>query len=134
MRNLISGICFAMGAFALMAEIPAEYYSVLEGKSGEALKLAVKEAAMPADFTVISYGSAAGETWSAFEKTDVRVVGGDLIWRDMYSNRIVYVATGHDAMNIEHSVANSWWGGKNGSREAYSDLFHLNPSATDTCL
>lgn len=131
MRNLISGICFAMGAFALMAEIPAEYYSVLEGKSGEALKLAVKEAAMPADFTVISYGSAAGETWSAFEKTDVRVVGGDLIWRDMYSNRIVYVATGHDAMNIEHSVANSWWGGKNGSREAYSDLFHLNPSDAD---
>jgi endonuclease I len=29
-------------------------------------------------------------------------------------------------MNIEHSVAKSWWGGTNNN--AYKDLYHLNPS------
>ena len=29
-------------------------------------------------------------------------------------------------MNIEHSVANSCWGGS--KNDAYKDLFHLNPS------
>ncbi|MDE6340282.1 MAG: endonuclease, partial [Muribaculaceae bacterium] len=117
-----------MASLAVFAEVPAGYYAGLEGKSGAELKAAVKTAAQPNGFAVVSYGT---DTWSAFTKTDVRLIGEDLVWRDMYSNRMIYVNAGHDGMNIEHSVANSWWGGKNGSRDAYSDLFHLNPSDAD---
>lgn len=128
MKKLMTVICLSATALLMMAEVPAGYYSSLEGKKGTELKAAVKAAAQPEGFAVVSYGN---DTWAAFAKTDVRLVNNELIWRDMYSNRMVYVATGHDALNIEHSVANSWWGGKAGSRDAYSDLFHLNPSDAD---
>lgn len=111
-----------------LAEIPAGYYDSLEGKAGADLKAAVKSCARPESFSIVSYGN---DTWSVFARTDVRIAEGRQIWRDMYSNRMVYVETGHDGMNIEHSVANSWWGGKNGCIEAYSDLHHLNPSDGD---
>ena len=128
MKNILIGFCLTAASAVAMAEIPAGYYTALEGKSGAELKAAVKAAAQPAGFTVVSYNSG---TWKAFAQTDVRLIEGDLIWRDMYSNRMVYVSTGHDCMNIEHSVANSWWGGDKGSHEAYCDLFHLNPSDAD---
>lgn len=132
MKNLFLGLSLTLGAFSLMAEIPAGYYSTLEGKSGAALKQAVKAVCRPADFITPAYGSGEDGTWTAFENTDVRVVNGQKIWWDMYSNRIVYVSTGHDAFNIEHSVPNSWWGAKAGCLEAYQDLMHLNPSDADT--
>lgn len=131
MKNLFLGLSLTFGAFALCAEIPAGYYSSLEGKSGEALRQAVKAVCRPADFVTPEYNKEGG-TWTAFEKTDVREINGQKIWWDMYSNRIVYVATGHDAFNIEHSVPNSWWGAKAGCLEAYQDLMHLNPSDADT--
>ena len=49
----------------------------------------------------------------------------------MYSNVMETVANGHNGLNIEHSVPNSWWGGKTGSNEAYCDLHLLNPSNSD---
>ncbi|MDE6329412.1 MAG: endonuclease [Muribaculaceae bacterium] len=99
-------------------------YSVLNGLKGAALKNAVKQLALP--HTEIAYGDA---TWEVFAHSDVRVIGGREAWFDMYSNRIVYVTNGHAALNIEHSVANSWWGGKKNA--AYKDLHHLNPSDAD---
>ena len=48
------------------------------------------------------------------------------IWWDMYSNTLVPIET-HDGLNIEHSVANSWFGAK-AAKDPYADLFHLNPS------
>lgn len=130
MRKLISGMMMAAGALALMAEAPAGYYSLLEGKSGSALKEAVKRVAIPDDFVSIVYGdgNTSFKTWQAFELTDVRMVGGKAAWWDMYSNKLIYVENGHSSLNIEHSVANSWWGGLAGSEQAYQDLFHLNPS------
>lgn len=130
MRKLISGMMMAAGALALMAETPAGYYSLLEGKSGSALKEAVKRVAIPDDFVSIVYGdgNTSFKTWQAFELTDVRMVGGKAAWWDMYSNKLIYVESGHSSLNIEHSVANSWWGGLAGSEQAYQDLFHLNPS------
>lgn len=128
MKKISILLMLASGMASMMAEVPEGYYSSLEGKKGDELKNAVKAVAMPEDFEVVSYGE---DTWAAFQKTDVRTVEGRQIWRDMYSNRMVYVLTGHDGLNIEHSVANSWWGGKNGSRDAYSDLMHLNPSDAD---
>lgn len=130
MKNLFLGLSLTLGAFSLMAEIPAGYYSTLEGKSGAALKQAVKAVCRPADFVTPEYNKEGG-TWTAFETTDVRIINGKKIWWDMYSNRIVYVSSGHDAFNIEHSVPKSWWGEK-ACLEAYQDLMHLNPSDADT--
>ena len=122
MRALVTTICGMMAVTSVLAEIPAGYYDKLDGKSGDALADAI--AAMADGHSVVTYNT---KTWNAFEKTDVRVIDGKECWWDMYSNNIVWLPA-HDALNIEHSVANSWWGGKNGSTEAYSDLFHLNPS------
>ncbi len=110
------------GAMTALAEAPDGYYKSLEGLSGSELAAAV--AKLSASHTQITYGD---KTWNAFTTTDVVEIEGREAWRDMYSNNIVY-CPGHDAMNIEHSVANSWWGGKSGSGKAYADLFHLNPS------
>lgn len=106
----------------LFAAVPSNYYNSLDGKNGESLETAIRTLA--AGHTVVTYNT---KTWSAFEKTDVREYNGKQVWWDMYSNNIVYTGE-HGALNIEHAVANSWWGGKNGSNAAYSDLFLLNPS------
>lgn len=133
-------ISFLSSAAINMAEIPAGYYSVLEGKSGDALREAVKTAALPADYFLVKYGDADNsdpndgydhtpiKTWQVFATSDVRTINGIQVWWDMYSNQIAKVAEGHSSMNIEHSVANSWWGGKDANVQAYSDLIHLNPS------
>lgn len=112
-----AGVMAAMGAGAAQAVD----YSGLNGKSGASLKQAVK--ALAGGHTVISYGD---KTWGAFETTDVREYMGQEIWYDMYSNKLVPVSSGHSSLNIEHSVANSWWGGL--KNDAYKDIHHLNPS------
>lgn len=121
MKNSISFASLALTAFCMAAAVPQGYYSGLEGKKKSDLKAAAKSASR--QHTVISYGD---NTWNAFETTDTRTVGGKLCWWDMYSDNNVAVSNGHPGMNIEHSVANSWWGGT--KNDAYKDLFHLNPS------
>ncbi len=106
------------------AEIPEGYYSALEGKSSVALRNAAKATAN--GHKRITYSSG---TWEAFAKTDVRMVNGKEAWWDMYSNLIVYLP-GHNGLNIEHSVAQSWWGGGHNNDQG-CDLFHLNPSEAD---
>lgn len=108
------------------AAVPSGYYDSLKGKSGETLKEAVKKVIRTMDFTRITYGES---TWDAFRRTDVRIIDGMEVWWDMYSNALV-TTDGHDGMNIEHSVANSWFGGK-AALNPYSDLFHLNPSNSE---
>ena len=103
------------------AAIPDGYYDSLEGKCGTELMRAAKDAVRT--HKVISYGSS---TWDCFKTTDYIMVDGRKAWWDMYSNNIVYVRDGHEGLNIEHSVANSWWGKT--KNDAYKDLFHLNPS------
>ncbi|MDE6271754.1 MAG: endonuclease [Muribaculaceae bacterium] len=104
--------------------VPEGYYDSLSGLNGSALRKAAK--AKVRNHTVISYGD---NTWNAFKQTDTRFVNGQNCWWDMYSYDNVTVASGHPGMNIEHSVANSWWGGT--KNDAYKDLFHLNPSNSD---
>ncbi len=117
-----TGVAFACGS-AFAAE-PAGYYNSLNGKKDIELKKAVK--AIVVNHTAISYSSG---TWTAFHDTDVRYVNGTLCWWDMYSSNNVPVSSGHPGMNVEHSVANSWWGGT--KNDAYKDLVHLNPSNSD---
>lgn len=105
-----------------VAEIPQGYYSGLDGKSGSDLTEAIQT--LSKGHTRIAFGD---KTWEAFETMDVRTVGDRTAWMDMYSNYLVYLPD-HESMDREHAVANSWWGGKSGSGDAYADLFHLNPS------
>lgn len=107
------------------ADAPAGYYISLEGKTGVALKEAVKKL-VKSNHHRISYGNS---TWEAFRLTDVRVENGVKYWWDMYSNERVQVGSGkpdNSVLNIEHSVAKSWWGGN--TNDAYCDICHLNPS------
>lgn len=108
-------------ALQLSAEYPSGYYNSLEGKNQAALKTAAHDVIR--SHTNISYGD---RTWDAFKKTDVRVVDGKQYWWDMYSSELVPISSGHGGLNIEHSVANSWWDGT--KNDAYNDIHHLNPS------
>ena len=114
----------SLGASDAAAGWPDGYYDSLEGKCGVELMRAVKAVAQ--NHKKITYGS---DTWKAFEHTDVKVVDGTEYWWDMYSNELVPVSAGRpdsNVMNIEHSVANSWWGKT--KNDAYCDIVHLNPS------
>ena len=114
----MAALCFSVTTS--QAGYPAGYYNSLNGKCGEALMDAIKDLAK--GHKEISYGDA---TWRAFRSTDVKTVNGKDYWWDMYSNNLVST-DGHSGMNIEHSVANSWWEGVKNA--AYKDLVHLNPS------
>ncbi len=114
----------AVAAMSASAAVPSGYYDSLSGLNGSALRKAAKNVVR--NHTVVSYGNS---TWDAFESTDTRFVNGQNCWWDMYSPNNVLVSSGHPGMNIEHSVANSWWGGT--KNDAYKDLFHLNPSNSD---
>lgn len=109
---------------SLWAQIPVGYYSTAEGKSKAELKTALHNKIKVGKR--LSYGSGPTSTWSGFEKSDRHPDG--YVW-DMYSTNKRYF-TGNGAavsgMNIEHSVAKSWWGGN--QNDAYKDLYHLNPS------
>lgn len=118
-KIFLAAIALSMGMTAAATD-----YSSLDGLSGSALKEAVKNIAR--NHTVIAYGD---KTWEVFAVSDVQTINGKLAWFDMYSNRLVYVESGHSGMNIEHAVANSWWGGE--KNDAYKDIHHLNPSDAD---
>ena len=106
----------------------AEYYTKIDGtKGGAALKTALYE--LIKDHKQISYGKGTNSTWGAFYTTDAVIENGQRRVLDMYSNEKRYFGDKGSAvsgMNIEHSVAKSWWGGT--TNNAYCDLHHLNPS------
>ena len=121
---LVAMAAFAAVAIDAYAGYPSGYYNSLEGKCGAELMQAVKKVVR--NHTAIPYGNS---TWEVFLDTDVRMVNGTKCWWDMYSNNNVSVSSGHPGMNIEHSIANSWWGGT--KNDAYEDIVHLNPSNAD---
>ena len=112
----------------LCATAQKEYYTSVDGiKGGAALKTALYE--LIKKHKVISYGSGEDKTWGAFYTTDAVVENGQRRVLDMYSNEKRYFGSKGSAvsgMNIEHSVAKSWWGGN--KNNAYCDIHHLNPS------
>ncbi len=114
--------------FATTAMAQAEYYTSIDGtKGGAALKTALYN--LIKNHQQISYGSGTSSTWGAFYTTDAVIENGQRRVLDMYSNEKRYFGSKGSAvsgMNIEHSVAKSWWGG--GKNNAYCDLHHLNPS------
>ncbi len=123
---------FALSIFLLLLVVCAtaqkEYYTSVDGvKGGAALKTALYN--LIKEHKVISYGSGESSTWSAFYTTDAVVENGRRRVLDMYSAEKRYFGSKGSAvsgMNIEHSVAKSWWGGN--KNNAYCDIHHLNPS------
>lgn len=119
---LFVAICSLAGA--LVAQ--ESYYSSIDGvKGGEALKTALYDLVKVHDR--IDYGSGSTSTWGAFYSTD-RDPATNKVY-DMYSSEVRYFGSKGETisgMNIEHSVAKSWWGGT--KNDAYCDLHHLNPS------
>lgn len=120
--------CTLLGATAFAAA-PDGYYDSLEGLSGVALKKAVK--AVAREHTVVNYSQDTRfpdlpYAWLVFEQSDQYDADGTPVWWDMYSSNAILIRNGHDGLNIEHCVPNSWWGKV--KNDAYRDLFHLNPS------
>ena len=112
----------SMAIPAMIAEIPAGYYSRLEGKSGAALKTAVFDVINP-HTPVSSYSNLP----RYFERTDVYPESKQ--WWDMYSN-VQRFAPSFSGLNREHAFPKSWWT-LDGSVEytpAYVDLNHLYPA------
>ena len=126
MKRLLSSIFLFL--LVICATAQKEYYTSVDGvKGGEALKTALYN--LIKNHKVISYGSGESSTWGAFYTTDAAIENGQRRVLDMYSNEKRYFGSKGSAvsgMNIEHSVAKSWWGGN--KNNAYCDIHHLNPS------
>lgn len=108
----------ALAGYAAERNIPQGYYAGLDGKKGAELKRAVYNAIK--SHKEISYSE---KTWDAFSRFEVKPDG---TWWDIYSNEKRYASNGHSGMNVEHAVANSWWGGTKNA--AFKDINHLYPS------
>lgn len=126
MKRLLSSIFLFL--LVVCATAQKEYYTSIDGtKGGATLKTALYN--LIKNHKQISYGSGSSSTWGAFYTTDAVVENGQRRVLDMYSNEKRYFTSKGSAvsgMNIEHSVAKSWWGGTNNN--AYCDIHHLNPS------
>lgn len=101
------------------ADIPAGYYSGLNGKNSSELKTALRN--IIHDHTQVSSYS---DLPKYFMHTDVRPSGNE--WWEMYSNN-TFSYPSFSGMNREHSLPKSWWGGASNT-PAYTDLNHLYPS------
>lgn len=111
---------FAMMAIlAAMADIPAGYYTSLNGKKDAELKTACYN--IIRNLTSVSSYSNLPQY---FKVTDVYPNSNR--WWDMYSDIPLY-APSFSGLNREHSFPKSWWGGLTDVK-AYTDLNHLYPS------
>ena len=118
------------GAFLTVSTVKAQsvdlntYYADAIGKKKEALKNAMHDIIGHAD--VFEYGSGYNKTWYGFYQTD-RMADNEV--RDRYSNEHHYFSGSNysavSGMNIEHALANSWWGKT--KNQAYKDIHHLMP-------
>lgn len=106
------------------AAVPSGYYTNAQGKSDQALKMALHK--IIKGHTKRSYDN----LWSDFKQTDCN---GSIII-DRYSTTQYTWQTDQcgqyngvgDCYNREHSIPNSWWGGTS-SDTAYTDLHHMFP-------
>jgi hypothetical protein len=117
-RLLSAFIALTVSANAV-AEIPAGYYSSLNGKKEGELKTAIYK--IVRNFTLISSYS---DLPRYFQTTDV--YPNSRQWWDMYSDIPLY-SPSFSGLNREHSFPKSWWGGST-DVSAYVDLNHLYPS------
>ena len=130
MAAVLSLLVFTTNSFAQEQEWK-EYYKAANGKSGAALKTAFAGIIYNRDEGG-SLNNAYNALWTHFRTTDALPNGK--VW-DMYSNKREmtfgtdqagnYKVEG-DVYNREHSMPNSWFGGK--VMPMYTDLYHLYPT------
>ena len=115
----------ALCATTLMAEPPANYYSSIDGKTGDNIRLALSS--VISSHTNVGYAG----LFDVYEVADVRE-DGKTLW-DMYSDCEFTInstsgsnATVCGCYNREHSLPKSWWGG--GKAAQYSDAYHVVPT------
>ena len=128
MKNLkqLSSIILALFlAQMTFAEVmPAGYYDGIDGLKDATLKGTLKLRIR--NHTVISYGSGTNSTWYVFYYSDQDENGYCM---DMYCDdwkKFGSPGTVVSGCNIEHSLANSWWGAA--KSDPYKDCYLLNPS------
>lgn len=125
---LVGALCLSTTIFAQGVDLNV-YYSSAVGQKKADLKAALYEIIKKAD--VLDYGKdSENKTWYGFYRTDR--MSNDQV-RDRYSNDTRYFNPSSpyaavSGMNIEHSLANSWWGGT--KNQAYKDIHHLMPCET----
>lgn len=126
MKKIIAAVLLLFVCISLGAQ--QSYYSSLEGvKGGATLKNSIYK--LIDKKSTVDYGVGTARTWGAFYTIDAIEDGKGRRVADMYSGVKRYFGDkgkSVDGMNIEHSVAKSWWGGT--ENDAYRDLHHLNPS------
>jgi hypothetical protein len=117
--RLFSAILVLLISASASADVPAGYYSSLNGKKEGELKSAIYR--LVHNFTLISSYQ---DLPRYFQTTDV--YPNSRQWWDMYSNIPLY-SPSFSGLNREHSFPKSWWGGST-DVSAYVDLNHLYPS------
>ncbi len=122
--NLFGLMLAVLVSIQATAAIPSGYYTSAQGKSDQALKMALHK--IIKGHTKRSYS----QLWTDFKTTDCN--GTTII--DRYSTSQytwqtdqcgTYSGVG-SCYNREHSIPNSWWGGLD-TDTAYTDLHHLFP-------
>ncbi len=122
--NLFGLMLAVLMGLQVNAAVPSGYYTNAQGKSDQALKMALHK--IIKGHTKRSYDN----LWSDFKQTDCN---GSIII-DRYSTTQYTWQTDQcgqyngvgDCYNREHSIPNSWWGGSD-SDTAYTDLHHMFP-------
>ena len=119
-------------AISSFCQIPTGYYNNAEGKTGDALRAALRDIAKTGQVK-LTYA----KVYTSFATTDVIAPADSVVW-DMYSNCNYTVITGQCTGGTseeckgyarEHCMPNSWWGGiDDANHDQYTDLNHLFPA------
>ena len=126
-KHTLAAVIASLCVFSVTAtdrNIPAGYYSGIDGKKGAELKTAVRDAIYNRTevSNITSFYNALPQ---CFQRTDVYPESSR--WWDMYSDIPYYVPTFSGVLQREHSLPKSWWGGST-TIPAYIDLNHLYPA------
>lgn len=105
-------------------QMPEGFFNGADGTKDAVLKDTLKNRIR--NHTVIPYGNGSNSTWNVFYYSDQDEDGNCM---DMYCDTWQKFTTPGAVVsgcNIEHSLANSWWGGA--KSDPYKDCYLLNPS------
>lgn len=116
-RYISTALLLAISMCMFAQSVPTSYYSRIDGKQKESLKLELGK--ILKNHTKRSYDDLKTDYKKVYVVTGTKEQVYDLYSAEKYN----YSSGG---WNREHTIANSWWGGT--KNDAYSDLFSVIPS------
>ena len=125
-RTLLITLITLCATIIARADIPARYYSAINGLKDAELKTALSNI-ISNRASVSSYQTYYNNMPTYFQKTDV--YPGTKRWWDMYSDIPLY-APSFKGLHREHSFPKSWWGGTI-EVPIFADLNNLFPAEGD---